>query len=118
MKRELELPPEPNPSRLSSLAPFVGPGIDQLPFKLRKSAQHSQHQSTMRGCGVGPGVSQQSKSGASPRHAIEHVEQIASRASQPIKASDEENIASASFVRSTITNSALRIASIIRSVMR
>jgi hypothetical protein len=66
-----------NASGLSSLATFTCPGSDQFPFELSQSAQDRQHQSAMRGCGVGPGIGQGFKASPSPGDRVEDIQEIA-----------------------------------------
>ena len=76
MAAELELPTKAYPSGLRSLSAFVGSRTDQLPLEFSKAAKHGQHQPAVRGCGVGPRISQRSETRASLPHRIEDVEEV------------------------------------------
>ncbi len=89
MCRELQLAAELDASSLWSLAAFVSPRLDQLPFKLRKPTQHGQHQSPVGSRGIGPSIGQRSKPRTSFGNRIEHIEQITRGPCEPIEASDE-----------------------------
>jgi hypothetical protein len=76
MGGKLARPPELDATFLRAFAAFSCPRADQLPLKFGKTAEYRQHQSTVRGGGVGPGVPQRSEAGAALGYGIDHVEQV------------------------------------------
>jgi hypothetical protein len=78
---------------LGPLATFTRPGSDQLALEFRQAAKHGEHQSAMSGRGIGPSVLERFEAGAALADLIEHVEQVARRSGQPIKARDHEHVA-------------------------
>ena len=85
---EFELPTKADPSRLGAFAPFLSPGLDQLPLKLGEATEDRQHQPAVRGCRVGPGVGQRSETSASLAYRVEDVEEIPGAAGEPIQPRD------------------------------
>jgi len=74
VRRQLELATEPNAPSLCSLPAFVGSGLDQLSLKsTQQGTQNRQHQPSVRGRGVGPGVSQRPEARASLADRVEHI---------------------------------------------
>ena len=73
---ELELPTQTYPPGLSPLPAFVGPGLDQLPLKLSEATEDGQHQPAVRGCRVGPSISQRSETRVSLGDCIKDVQEV------------------------------------------
>jgi hypothetical protein len=89
------LRPKRTPLACARVAPFIGPGLDQLPLEFRQPTKHSQHQPPMRRGGVRPGIRVRVEPRAFLRDRSEHVQQIPRATRQPIQPSDQQNIASA-----------------------
>jgi hypothetical protein len=49
------------------------------------AAKHGEHQSAMSGRGIGPSILERFEAGAALADLVEHVEQVARRAGQPVK---------------------------------
>src|SRR5262249_37524516 len=92
MRGEFARASEAHTTLLCSLAALAGPGADQLALELGQAAEDGEHQLAMRRRGVGPGVLQRTEAGSSLGQLVEHIEQIAGRARQTIKAGDDEDI--------------------------
>src|SRR5262249_31428990 len=78
---------------LGPLATFTRPGSDQLALEFGQAAKHGEHQSAMSGRGIGPSILERFEAGAALADLIEHVEQVARRAGQPIKPRDHDYVA-------------------------
>src|SRR5829696_6697693 len=60
---ELWFASEPYPPRLRALAPLARARPDQFALELGQTAEHRQHQSAVRGRGIGPSVVQRPEEG-------------------------------------------------------
>jgi hypothetical protein len=66
-----------NAPGLSSISTLTRSGPDQFPLKLGQPAEDREHQSTVWGCGIGPGIGQGFKASPSPGDRVEDIEEIA-----------------------------------------
>ena len=73
MRGEFELPTKSDPTSLGAFAALVGPGEDQAPLELGEPTKDGQHQPAVRGCRVGPSISQRSETRASLGDCIKDV---------------------------------------------
>jgi hypothetical protein len=73
MQSELELPAKPHPASFGPGAPFTSAGEDQAPLEFREPTKDGQHQPAVRGCRVGPSISQRSETRASLGDCIKDV---------------------------------------------
>ena len=94
MRCETEGPSQTFPLSLG-LGPgpsLPGPDPDQLALKLRQPSQHRQHQPTVRGGGIGPGVGQRAEPRPLVGNSPKGVQEIEGRAGQPVEPRDQYDI--------------------------
>jgi hypothetical protein len=92
VRGELRLSSEPYPSRLRAVTTLAGARPDQLSLKLGQAAEHSQHQSAVRGRGIRPGVVEGPEASLLIGNGRQGVQQVASLAGEPIKAGHENPV--------------------------
>ena len=93
MRGQLEAPPELDAPGLRPLAALARAGADQLPLELGKPREHRQHQPTMRGGGVCPGVPERAEGGPALGDGAQGVEQVAGGARQASEPRDQHKVA-------------------------
>jgi len=70
-----------------------GARLDEAALELGEAAQHRDHQASVRLRGVGPVIGQRLERRATLTDLVQHIEQIARRASEPIKPADDQGVA-------------------------
>jgi hypothetical protein len=73
-------------------APLTSPRPDQLALELGEAAQPSEHQATMGGGGVGPGIAQRPEPRLLLGDRREGVEQIPGRSCQPVQPGHHQHV--------------------------
>src|SRR4051812_38401813 len=92
MRRQLRFSPKPHAVCLGPRASFTRPCADQLTLELRKTSQYRQHQPSVRGGSVGPGIIQRPKARTLPPDLVQHIQEIAGRAGQAVEARNEQDV--------------------------
>lgn len=93
VRRKLEGAPHLPACGLGARTALARAGADQLALELCKARQHRQHEPTVRGGGVGPGVAERAEHGALLGDAAEDVEQVPCRARQPVEPGHQHHVA-------------------------
>ena len=78
---------------LGALPAVIGASLDQVPLKRGKACQHGDQQLALRCRGIAPGIGQRLELGAPLCQRVQDIQQVPGRAGQPIKASNDEQVA-------------------------
>jgi hypothetical protein len=84
--RQLLRPPEPHTARLGALSALAGARADKRALELGEATQDGEHELPVRRRGIRPGVLERAEAGTRPLDGFEHVQQIARRPGQAVKA--------------------------------
>jgi hypothetical protein len=93
MASQLRSTPHDDATSYCTLTPLPGAAPDQVALKLSQAAQDGQHEASVRGRGVSPGIPQRFEPSALVSNSAEDIQEIPRRSSQPIKACHHQHIA-------------------------
>src|SRR5882724_6109963 len=89
---ELRAAAKSDATRLRAGASLAGTGADQLTLKLSQAAEDGEHQASVRGRGVCPGIAQRCEPGACGGDGGKRVEQVAGAAGESVQPRHHQHV--------------------------